>query len=169
MNSCIAKPILRLACCGLSLGLLIVSAGCGEHARSVQHAEVSGRVLFQGKPLPGGVVNFVAVKGAFANTGFIDENGNYTIKPPVGEVMIGVDNRMLAHGQQVGDRPKEEKSIRQKKVAEAEAQQATPPKGPLKGRYVPIPESYTDPTTSKLTYTVKPGSQTHDIELSAAP
>ncbi len=165
MNSCIAKPILRMACCGLSLGLLILSAGCSRLGRSVEHAEVSGRVLFQGKPLPGGVVNFVAVNGAFANRGFIDENGNYTIKAPEGEVRIGVDNHMLANQPPPRERPKEEKTVRQKKVAEV--QQDLPPQGPVKGYYVEIPRSYADPTTSGLTYTVKPGPQTHDIELSA--
>jgi hypothetical protein len=163
----IETSILRLACCGLSLGLLIISAGCTQRLRSVEHAEVTGKVLFQGKPLPGGVVNFVAVNGAFANTGFIDENGNYKIKAPEGEVRIGVDNRMLANQGSRRERPKEENTIRQKKLAEVEKVQ--PPQGPLKGRYVQIPKNYTDPTTSGLTYTVKPGSQTHDIELSDKP
>jgi hypothetical protein len=161
----IETSILRLACCVLSLGLLILLAGCGPgRPRGVEHAEVSGKVLFQGKPLPGGVVNFVAVNGAFANTGFIDEKGNYTIKPPVGEVRIGVDNRMLINQGSQKDRPKDEKTLRGKKAAEA--QQDQPQQGPLKGRYVQIPKSYTDPTTSGLTYTVKPGAQTYDIELS---
>jgi hypothetical protein len=88
-------PLLRLACCGLSLALLIVITGCGGRPRSVEHAEVSGKVLFQGKPLPGGVVNFVTVNGGFAATGAIDENGNYQLKAPVGEVKIGVSNKML--------------------------------------------------------------------------
>jgi len=163
MNSCNAKPILRLACGGLLLGLLILSVGCGGRERSVEHAEVTGRVLYDGKPLPGGLVNFVTVKGAFANSGVIDENGNYSIKSPVGEVEIGVSNKMLEHG---GDavKNKEEavKSARKEKGGAGG-------RGPLvKGRFVNIPEKYYDPTTSGLKYTVKPGAQTHDIELSSA-
>ena len=33
------------------------------------------------------------------------------------------------------------------------------------GKYVPIPPRYRDPEKSGLTYTVRAGSQTHDIEL----
>ncbi|HBI46455.1 MAG TPA: hypothetical protein DDY78_26920 [Planctomycetales bacterium] len=61
----------------------------------MEHADVSGKVLFQGKPLPGGQVTFVVVKGGFASSGPIGENGNYQIKSPVGDVEISVDNRML--------------------------------------------------------------------------
>lgn len=164
----IERSILRLVCCGLSLGLLILSAGCKGRPRSVQHAEVSGKVLFQGKPLPGGVVNFVAVNGGFANNAFIDENGNYKISAPEGEVRIGVDNRMLQNPGLKGER-KLDKTASKKKAAVAENQKAQPPAGPLKGRYVEIPENYTDPTKSGLTYTVKPGSQTHDIDLPDKP
>jgi hypothetical protein len=163
MNSCIFTPILRLACCGLSLGLFILIAGCGGgRARSVEHADVTGKVLFQGKPLPGGTVSFVAVNGGFANTVPIEESGNYKVSSPVGEVRIGVDNRML---RTKGEAPKESKTLREK--MEPEAQKDQPSKGPLKGRYVRIPTSYAEPSTSGLKYTVKPGAQTHDIELSA--
>jgi hypothetical protein len=163
----IEMAILRLSCCAVSLGLLILSAGCGLRPRSVEHAEVTGKVLYQGKPLPGGTVSFVAVNGAFAFTGAIDENGQYEVKAPVGEVMIGVDNRMLRSGPTQGDGSKEVKTLRQK--MEGEDQKDQPSKGRLKGRYVAIPKSYTDPTTSGLKYTVKLGPQTHDIELSANP
>jgi hypothetical protein len=165
MNSCLVTSFRPLICGCLSFGLLVLSAGCGERPRSVEHAEVKGKVLFQGKPLPGGTVSFVAVNGAFAWTGRIDENGNYEVKAPVGEVRIGVDNRMLQdRGAIQGG---EVKTLREKMEDEAPKDQSSA--GRLKGRYVPIPKSYTDPTTSGLTYTVKPGPQTHDIELSANP
>ncbi|QJW96441.1 hypothetical protein FTUN_3998 [Frigoriglobus tundricola] len=67
----------------------------GQPPRSVDHAEVSGKVLLQGKPVPGGQVSFVAVNGGFAASGNIDENGIYQIKAPVGEVKITVTNSML--------------------------------------------------------------------------
>jgi hypothetical protein len=162
----IEMPFLRLACCGLSLGLLLVITGCKGRPHSVEHAEISGKVLFQGKPLPGGVVNFVAVNGGFANTGVIDENGNYQLKAPVGEVRIGVSNKMLRSGAPTkeGGQKKEPKTAREEKTADQKKGQRG-----VKGRYVDIPPSYTDPSTSGLTYTVKPGAQTHDIELSANP
>lgn len=122
----IEKPLLPLICGSLSLGLLALMAGCGQNPRSVSHTEVSGKVLFQGKPLPKGRVNFITVKGAFASSGKIDENGHYKLEAPVGDVQICVMNEK-------------------------------------------IPSQYANPQASGLTYTVKPGSQTHDIELSANP
>ncbi len=37
----------------------------------------------------------------------------------------------------------------------------------ITGTYVPIPEKYRSPDESGLKYTVKTGSQTYDIDLSA--
>jgi hypothetical protein len=154
MNACLVTSFRRVMCCCLSLGLLVLLGGCGGRPRSVEHADVSGQVRFQGKPLPGGKATFVAVNGGFASSGKIDENGHYQIKAPVGEVQIGVTNRMLqANRGSIKGPPLLTKT-------EAKERQ------PLKGRYVKIPSQYEDPSTSGLTYTVKPGPQTHDIELS---
>jgi len=157
MDLCIVKRVVRLAgCCGM-LGLLTLMGGCGKNPHSAEHVEVSGRVLFQGKPLPGGQVNFVAVNGGFASSGIIDENGNYQVKAPVGDVEIGVNNAMLkSQGRGPTQIPHAKKA-------------GAPEKQPLKGRWVNIPSSYADPHASGLKYTVKPGSQSHDIELSANP
>jgi hypothetical protein len=40
---------------------------------------------------------------------------------------------------------------------------------PIKGKWVDIPGRYRNTENSGLTYTVNPGPQTHDIELSNAP
>jgi hypothetical protein len=147
----------RPACSCLSLGLLTLLAGCGQNPHSAEHTEVSGKVLFQGKPLPGGIVSFVAVNGGFTSTGTIDENGDYQIKAPVGDVEISVMNRMLQSSRESKWMPP------RLKKADAKENQ------PLKGRWVEIPSHYEDPHTSGLKYTVKRGPQTHDIELSANP
>jgi hypothetical protein len=152
----VKKVSFRLSCGSLSFGLLFLAVACNNKPHSAEHAEVSGRVLFQGKPLPGGKVSFVAVNGGFASTGDIDENGNYQIKPPVGDVEISVTNRMLQSGYGAKAPP------HPKKAGSEEAR-------PVKGRWVNIPSSYADPRTSGLKYTVKSGSQSHDIELSANP
>jgi hypothetical protein len=150
----LVKSVLRLICFGLSVGSLTLMAGCGKSSHSVEHAEVTGKVLFNGKPLPGGKVTFVAVQGGFAASGNIDENGAYQISAPIGEVEIGVDNQMLRprggprqipHPQQPGS-----------------GEQGPP----LKGRWMDIPAVYSDPHTSGLKYTVQSGAQTHPIELS---
>jgi hypothetical protein len=103
-------------------------------------------------------VSFVAVKGGFVSSGPIDENGNYQIKAPVGDVEISVMNRMLQSN-------RGSKGIRPPPLKKAEAKEQQP----LKGRWVKIPSRYEDPHTSGLKYTVKRGPQTHDIELSGNP
>jgi hypothetical protein len=168
MNPCIVKSVLRLVCGCLALGLLTETTGCTKKPREPENAEVSGKVLFKGKPLPGGMVTFTAIKGGFPSSGRIDENGNYRIMAPIGEVQIGVDNRMFEPKHEVGKgkgfarNPVQEHRRNKRPDFQEEAI-------PLKGRYVPIPERYADGATSGLTYTVKPGSQTHDIELSDNP
>ena len=136
----------------LPVGLLLLVLGCGGASTSTATAEVSGKVLFKGKPLPGGMVTFVAEKGGLATSEPIDENGQYKINAPIGDVKIAVDNRML---------------------------EKKPPKGPLlnpnrpnaeapstlKGTYTPIPEKYCSADKSGLSYKVTPGPQTHDITL----
>lgn len=170
MSSCIFRPVHRLACGGLSLGLLVLMIGCGKNPHSVGHTEVSGKVLFQGKPLPGGRLSFVAVNGGFTANGVINEDGTYKINAPIGEVKIGVDNTMLRPGGGGG-------MAKGGKKTAGPPQKMSHPKPPgaelkeqtVKGKWVHIPGSYADPATSGLTYTVTKGSQTHDIELPATP
>lgn len=154
----IVRPGLRLACGCLSIGLLILMTGCGKGSRGAQHAEVSGKVVFQGKPLPGGRISFVTAKEGLATTAIIDENGNYKIDAPVGDVKISVDNSALQKSRFGGGPPPKMHHPRPP-GSEAEDQ-------PLKGQFVELPSQYKDPGSSGLTYTVKPGPQTHDVELS---
>lgn len=163
------KPFLRLSCCCLSLGLLIVMAGCGGTPRSVQTADVSGKVTFQGKALPGGRLAFVAVKGGFPSSAIISEDGTYQIKAPIGDVKIGVENGMLKPQGGGGKMGKGSRGGGPPKGGSHPKQPGAEPKEePVKGKYVAIPLIYADPATSGLTYTVKSGSQTHDIELSTS-
>lgn len=112
---------------------------------------MTGRVLFDGKPLPGGEVTFVTVKDGFASKGIIDEKGNYTISAPTGDVMISVDNRALGQSREA--------------AMKGAGRPDAPPPTRLKGKYVEIPSKYFVPDTSGLTYTVINGPQTHDIQL----
>jgi hypothetical protein len=151
------------------LGLLTGTTGCTKSLHETQHEEVTGKVLFKGKPLPGGRVTFAAIEGGFASTRPIDENGNYKINAPIGEVLISVENRMFLprggarKGKSSAQTPGKEHHPKRPDSQAAEAE-------PIKGqRYVPIPEHYANCDTSGLTYTVKPGPQTHDIELSDKP
>jgi hypothetical protein len=165
----------------LGLLLLLFSAvtGCGW-----EKGKVSGQVLFQGKPLPGGVVTFRPVDTSLNPvTAVINQDGNYEATVPAGECKISVDNRALegpgARSVGAGGAPEVGGGRRggpPKGVA------VGPPKGAIEeatkdkkmpgvssekpaGTYVPIPKPYYDPETSGLSLTVKAGSQTHNIEL----
>jgi hypothetical protein len=131
----------------------LLLAGACTAGNDVEMAEVSGKVLLRGEPLRGGRVTFVTAEGAFASGGAIDENGNYKINAPVGEVQISVDNR---HLQPQG---KVKHPVPQLKRPESE------PPTTAKGRYRAIPSKYYAPETSGLTYKVQSGPQTHDIAL----
>jgi hypothetical protein len=146
--------------------------GCSQPQRATEHAEVSGTVLFDNKPLPGGQISFVTVKGGFAASGKIDENGHYEIKAPIGEVTITVNNTALQGSSQQpqskikgkgsgGGAPPPKELPHPKEVAgEVQA---------VKGKWVSIPSRYANADTSDLKYTVTPGPQTHDVNLSSAP
>jgi len=138
---------------GLLICLLVFAVGCQTgKPKSAQYVDVTGKVTYQGKPVTGGQVSFFNDQG-FNNNGVIDENGNYKISSPVGNVKIMVDNRMLRQGQReaakmgAGPRPGGEQP------------------NPIKGKFMRLPEKYSAPDKTDLTYTVSNGPQTHDIEL----
>jgi hypothetical protein len=130
--------------------LAVAAAGCGGKRVSYETAEVTGKVMFKGKPLPGGRLNFVAEQGGVASNGTIDENGNYKITAPMGDVRISIDNKFLEKKGATGP-------ILRRPDADA-------PEVP-KGTYVAIPDKYYSTDLSGLTYKVVSGSQKHDINL----
>jgi hypothetical protein len=160
----VGKSAARSACwrCLLFCPLML-ALGCGGSGRSVEHVEVKGRVLHKGEPLPGGRVTFVATDRGFAISADIDEQGNYTIKAPVGAVIISVDNRMLSR-QGVAAAKNLPKGAG-RPPSEGGGKDMLKEAPPVKGTYKQIPSKYYLPETSGLTYTVQKGSQTHDIEL----
>ncbi len=135
---------------GLCAPVLVLLAGCG--GSGVSQAEVSGRVTYRGRPLPGGVVTFISARG-LSGTAAVGSDGSYQVLAPVGDLKVSVDNRMLRKpggrpaGYRVGGRP------------EGEALR------PLTGTYVPLPEKYAAAETSGLSCHVSRGAQTFDIRL----
>jgi truncated hemoglobin YjbI len=101
---------------------------------------VKGKATFKGEPLPGGVVTFEA-EGGGAVTAKIAEDGTYKadgLKP--GKYAVTVDTELL----------------------KPDPAKPADPKAP---KYVAIPEKYRDAKKSGLSYEVKKGEQTYDIEL----
>jgi hypothetical protein len=103
----------------------------------------------------------------------LDENGRYEATLPAGEVRVAVDNRdlepagrgapklVLPPGVKFPPAPKS--GAESPPPAPAAAPEPAPRN--LPGTYVPIPANYYDVDTSGLTYTVKTGPQSYDIEL----
>jgi hypothetical protein len=153
------------------LVLLVVCASCGCGAAK---GKVSGRVLYQGQPLPGGLLTFQPVNPQFnAVAVSVDEEGNYVAELPVGDVRIAIDNRHLQSSAQ-GPRGVPDDLPEQARQALASAkQQASPPppagnpaaRAKLKGRYVPIPDKFYTIESSGLKLHVEQGEQKHDIDL----
>jgi hypothetical protein len=155
-------------------GLLCLAVGCGGGPGT---AHVSGKVLLQGgQPLPGGTITFFPVEGGkdrLPVTATIKPDGTYDASAvPVGKVKISISNAALdpragtpAFMQQGGFLP-----------GMPSPDKIGPPKGALKGsepflksakpegKYVPIDPKYADAEKSGLTYEVRPGDQTHNIE-----
>jgi hypothetical protein len=150
------------------LGLLLpLLAGCGPG-----QGKVSGRVLLNGAPLPGGLVTFrPADARQNAVTATIDAQGNYEALLPAGEVKVCVDNRelepppVLAGLQPPGLPPEVQKAIGGGKADKAAPRSADKPAEKAAGRYVPIPEKYYAVETSGLQFVVQRGDQKQDIQL----
>jgi hypothetical protein len=119
--------------------------GCGSSGPEM--ASVSGKVTYQGKPVPKGTIAFVATDPSRPNaTGQLDANGFYRLQ-----------TRESNDGAELGDYDvtiySHEEPILQ-----------YIPKVPVKPQRL-SPAKYENPKTSGLKRTVKSGSNTFDFEL----
>ena len=144
-------------------------AGCGNTTK------VKGQVLFDGQPLPGGILSFTPGEGNPGNlmTATIREDGTFVMADaPIGPVKVSIANTHLKP-----EKP-EEKARRDrgeaprvrgiprfylkpeaiKRIAEQEA-------APKIGRYVKIPVQYYNSATSGITAKVQRGGEPVKIEL----
>jgi hypothetical protein len=161
------KTVCRVGVGGaFGLLLLLAVAGCGPG-----WGKVSGRVFYNGAPLPGAWVTFrPADSRQNSVSAQTDAEGNYTAVLPVGPVKVGVDNRELEpRASLAGLEPPplapEAAKLLGKPAGKAAPKPAAPAaeKGP--GKYVKIPDKYYDIETSGLDFTVTGGEQPHNIEL----
>jgi len=132
-----------------ALGLVLV--GC-----SGQKASVSGTVQFKGQPLPSGTVLFHSADGRVEHS-FISAGGKYTLSDaPIGTVRITVQSHGAASSglpSKGGDPP----PLPPELVPRPQDRRDT--------QYVAIPLRYEDSEKSGLAYTVRAGTQSHNIEL----
>jgi hypothetical protein len=154
-------------CFAAGLALLLAlpfMAGCG-----VRQGKVSGQVLFNGKPLPGGRLTFRPTDPKQNSvSAVIDPDGRYEATLPGGEVTICVDNRELdppPRGSGQHPMPPGVKLPEPDRKADAPAAHGGPAAPRMPGTYVPIPEKFYDADTSGLRYTVQKEEDKYDIEL----
>jgi hypothetical protein len=134
----------RLCLIALAAGLL-VPPGCGPSGP--EKASVTGRVTYQGKPVPKGTITFQAVdpKGRNA-TGEIGPDGTYTLQtetPRDGAQLGEYKVTIYAHNEPILDYT---------------------PTTPVKPELL-VPAQYENPETSGLTKTVQRGSNVFDFDL----
>jgi hypothetical protein len=150
-------PPQRSAVAGLGLIVLAI-VGCGRPSTSDVTGDVSGKVTYAGKPLPSGIIVFVGLDGTHVPSQ-IHLDGSYVAqRVPVGTAQITVNT------------PWERFQAQQKQVQQNQGRRAPRPVGRLldsRGQPIPvkIPAKYGDVHQSGLTYTVRKGSQIHDIDL----
>ncbi len=126
---------------GLSLLVLLLSS-CGGRPTG----DVSGKISYNNRPLSLGTVAMIAEDGTVAS-GMISD-GQYKVEGvPIGPATI------IIH-------------------VYPPSPMMHPPTGPEAGAkpkprliFVPIPDRYSDASSSGLTYTVAKGQQTHDLAL----
>jgi hypothetical protein len=151
-----ARSIRRWLTTGLCLSLALLGAGCGSKGT------VSGKVLYKGQPLNGGVVTFLTDQDK-PLTSQIDANGNYRIADvPPGGVKITV----------YVPAPPKLPSAFNKGGGKSYAPPGVLPEGieltPKQGKASDLRQidpKYSDVASSGLALTVKGGSQEHTIDL----
>jgi len=136
--------------------LVVLAAGCGASTGSV-----SGKVTTKGAPVTGGNLTFVSTENKPSASVTINPDGTYTIpKIQAGTYKICVDTESL---KPTGTVPKG--AIGYKPPPGSSAGGYDPSGSTKSGTYVHIPEKYSKPESTDLTYTVKSGVQEHDIKV----
>jgi len=144
---------------GLGLVALLGVAGCGNAT-----GKVSGTVKIGETLLKGGNVIFISTEGKESKSATIKEDGTYSIDNiPVGNVKVCVETKSLAPPP-AGPGGKIPTTYSPPPGADSAGY--NPGAGTDRSKlYVAIPDKYSDPNLTDLTYTVTAGSQEYNIPL----
>jgi hypothetical protein len=158
------KPSLflrRMPVFALAAALLAV-ASCGNTGK------LSGKVIYQGNPVPRAKIQFLCDNGKLLDA-TSDDNGFYTVKGvPIGRVRVGVKNftEGMAEGmaqfmqQQASKGSGKENAGDIKQSMEGMMKNVSGKSG---GSFVLLPQRALDPEKSGIIFEVEGGSQTQDI------
>ena len=140
---------------GAAVGLVIIVLATIFSGPS--RAVVTGRVIYQGKPLVWGQIILVGTDGKSAS-GQIEPDGTYRVEgAPIGPVTVGV----VSHDPLVQHWAKGLKTTRVRPTANIFA--TAPPVD--RRHWFPVPQHYEEPASSGITLTLKSGSNASDIIL----
>ena len=149
--------------CLLSPLVFALLGGCGSAVNPNAPATVSGKVTYNGSPVPGGTLSFHGKDVVYPTP--IGPDGSYLGRDfPIGELTVTVDTEALNPERKTAKPYPGKAMAGPDKMAE---QFRPPPEGvtATPGTYVKIPAKFKDKTKSGLTVTLKSGSQTHNFEL----
>ena len=147
----------------------IVVLGCKT---SSTPSSVSGKVTYNGKRVTGGIISFIPVDGNDRYFTDIKEDGTYLLKEaPKGDMVVVVETESinpdppgrpkmeLAGSKDSISSPKQQNEM-MRKMGRVPADAGTP-----EGKYVQIPLTYNEKSTSKLKTTLKSGKNEYDAVL----
>jgi hypothetical protein len=142
-----------------------VLAGCSSQGT------ITGKVTYQGKPLPSGTVTFVPEQGGHAVTSDIHDGVYKVLKiaPGPAKIAVSIPSRpaeVVSFIQKMQPPSPEMKDKKPPATSPpAVSPKAVSPKSARAPKAASFPTKFTDPNTSGLTYTVISGSQVFDIDL----
>ena len=143
--------------------LIMTMAGC------TSKGNVTGKVTFKGKPMPGGSVVFFGPSGSGGGSAPINPvDGTYSIENlPTGELKVAVEPYgKPERAPQPGMGSKEPKNTGPPKDINMPPEMAKQYEKKSTGaKHVLVPEQYTKPDTSGFKVTVKAGTTTFDIAV----
>ncbi|WP_437204012.1 hypothetical protein [Planctomicrobium sp. SH664] len=136
-----------MAALALVWSSVVLWSGCGEP--EIQIAEVSGKVVYKGAPLPGGIISFISDSG-FASGAEITPEGTFKLISqygtgiPLGNYKVAVE--VMGPGNIDPQDPN-----RSAKVAQMQG--------------IKIPRRYSDPEKSGLTAEIQSGNNELTIDI----
>jgi len=141
------------------LPVLLLSLGCGG-----PKGDISGKVIYLGKPLPGGTITFFSAENQMVGSSSINAEGDYSMaKVPAGPVKITVTapfsiRNPAAPPPTKGGNKKTERGKMRPDLKEVKEEKRALIR-------LNFPTKYSMPDQSDLTYTVQPGHQEYSLDL----